>query len=139
MTHNPQAGHAIILFDGVCNFCNSSVNFIMKRDARGYFRFAPLQSPRGQELQERFGLETDRLETFVLVEGERAHLRSAAALRIARRLGGLYPLLYAFIIVPPFIRDFVYGWFARNRYRWFGKRDECMVPTPDMRDRFLPD
>jgi len=139
MCAEPVAGHAIVLFDGVCNVCNSSVNFIIKRDAGRYFLFAPLQSPAGRAWQEHLGLDAERLETTVLIEDGRAYQRSAAALRIARRLGGLWPLVYAFAVVPPFLRDFAYSWFARRRYRWFGRRDACMAPAQDVRDRFLPD
>ena len=139
MPAEPVAGHAIVLFDGVCNVCSSSVNFVIKRDAKRYFLFAPLQSPAGRAWQERLGLDAESLDTTVLIEDGRAYLRSAAALRIARKLGGLYPLFYAFIVIPPFLRDFAYDWFARRRYRWFGRRDACMTPTQDVRDRFLPD
>jgi len=138
MPAEPVAGHAIVLFDGVCNVCNSSMNFIIKRDAKRYFLFAPLQSPAGRSWQERLGLDAEHLDTTVLIEDGRAYLRSSAALRIARRLGGRYRLLYAFVVVPSPVRDFAYDWFARRRYRWFGKRDACIVPAPDVRDRFLP-
>jgi predicted DCC family thiol-disulfide oxidoreductase YuxK len=133
------ASHAIILFDGVCNFCNASVNFVIKRDRRGYFRFAPLQEPKGAEVARQYGMDPERLDTFVLVESGRAYRKSGGALRVARRLGGLYPLAFALIAIPPFIRDFCYDWFARRRYRWFGKKDACMVPTPEVRERFLTD
>ena len=136
MTDN---SHAIILFDGVCNFCDASVNFVIKRDKRGYFRFAPLQEPIGGEIAGRYGIDPHRLETFVLVENGRAYRKSSGALRVARRLGGVYQLSSALIIIPPFIRDFAYDWFARRRYRWFGKKDACMVPTPEVRHRFLVD
>jgi predicted DCC family thiol-disulfide oxidoreductase YuxK len=139
MSAEHVAGHAIVLFDGVCNICNSSMNFIIKRDAGRYFLFAPLQSPAGRAWQERLGLDAERLDTTVLIEAGHAYLRSSAALRIARRLGGLWPLLYAFAVVPSVLRDFAYNWFARRRYRWFGKRDACMAPAEDVRDRFLAD
>ena len=140
MTLRPVAEpHAIVLFDGVCNFCNRSVNFVIKRDTRGYFRFAPLQTAKGGEIARKHGIDPERLETFVLVENGRAYRKSGAALRIARRLGGLYALAYGLIAVPPFMRDFFYDWFARRRYRWFGKREQCMVPSPEVRERFLVD
>jgi predicted DCC family thiol-disulfide oxidoreductase YuxK len=129
--------NAIILFDGVCNFCNRSVNLVIKRDRRGYFRFAPLQEPKGAEVARRYGVDPTKLDTFVLVENGRAYRKSGGALRVARRLGGVYALAFALIIVPPFVRDFFYDWFARRRYRWFGKRDACMVPTAEVRERFL--
>lgn len=129
--------HAIILFDGVCNFCDASVSFVIKRDKRGYFRFAPLQAPKGAEIARRHGIDPARLDTFVLVENGRAYRKSGGALRVARRLGGLYMLVFALIAVPPFVRDFFYDWVARRRYDWFGKKDACMIPTPEVRDRFL--
>jgi predicted DCC family thiol-disulfide oxidoreductase YuxK len=129
--------HAIILFDGVCNFCNGSVNFVIKRDTRGYFRFAPLQEPKGAEVARRYGVDATKLDTFVLIENGQAYRKSGGALRVVRRLGGAYSLAFALIVVPAFARDFFYDWFARWRYRWFGKRNGCMVPTPEVRERFL--
>ena len=135
----PDSQQAIILFDGVCNFCDASVNFVIKRDKLGYFRFAPLQEPKGGEIALRHGIDPERLDTFVLVEGGRAYRKSGGALRVARRLGGIYVFAFALIAIPPFIRDFFYDWFARHRYRWFGKKDACIVPTPEVRGRFLTD
>lgn len=128
----------ILLFDGVCNLCNGVVQFIMRHDVKSRFLFASLQSEAGQKLLQKFHLDTNNFKTFVLVENELFFTHSTAALRVAKRLNGLIPLLYAFIIVPKFIRDGVYGWVSRNRYRWFGKRDFCMVPTPDLKEKFLP-
>jgi predicted DCC family thiol-disulfide oxidoreductase YuxK len=129
----------IILFDGVCNFCNASVNWIIRRDKRRRFRFAPLQSAAGERLQREHALDPTSLDTMILLEGARADLRSTAALHILRVLGFPYRLAYAFIVIPPPIRDFVYDAFARRRYGWFGKKDECMVPTPEVRSRYLLD
>ena len=131
--------HSVVLFDGVCNFCNHSVNWIIRRDSRSYFRFAALQSDVGAEIQQQYGLDPSALDTLVLNEGGRVYLKSMAALRVVRRLCSPWPLLYALIAVPRPVRDFAYDWFARRRYRWFGKKDACMVPTPDVRDRFLTD
>jgi len=128
---------AIILFDGVCNFCNASVNFILKRDPKGIFRFTPLQSEAGQNLLKKFGLSTDDLDTMLLIDGDKHYTRSSAGLRIAARLSGLWPIFAVFLIVPKFLRDIVYKVIAKNRYRWWGKRDTCMIPTPEMKDRFL--
>ena len=128
---------AVVLFDGVCNFCDASVKFVLDRDEVGYFRFGALQSPAARPYLERCGLSPDELSTVVLVEGDRCYTRSTAALRITRKLGGAWPLLYALVVVPRPLRDVAYGWFARNRYRWFGKRDECRVPSPALRARFL--
>jgi predicted DCC family thiol-disulfide oxidoreductase YuxK len=129
----------IILFDGVCNFCDASINWIIRRDKRGVFRFAPLQSPAGERVQREHSIDPNALDTFVLIEGRRAHVRSTAALRIARRLGFPWRLAYGLIVVPAPVRDFAYNAFAKRRYRWFGKKDECMVPTPEVRSRFLVD
>ncbi|HET9476124.1 MAG TPA: DCC1-like thiol-disulfide oxidoreductase family protein [Dehalococcoidia bacterium] len=131
--------HPIVLFDGICNFCDASVNWIIARDRRGIFRFAALQSAAGERLQREYGLDPTALDTLVLVEGYRAHRRSGAALRVLRQLRLPWPLLFGLIVVPPFVRDFVYDFFARRRYRWFGRREECMLPAPEVRDRFLVD
>ena len=132
-----DGSHPIVLFDGVCNFCDASITWIIRRDKHARFRFAPLQSPTGERLQREHGLDPIAVDTMLLIEDGRVYLRSTAALRIVRDLSFPYPLLYAFIIVPPPIRDFFYDWFARHRYRWFGKKDACMVPTAEVRDRFL--
>jgi predicted DCC family thiol-disulfide oxidoreductase YuxK len=135
----PTEGHAVVLFDGVCNLCNGAVNFIIDRDPDGYFRFAPLQSGVAEQIMEgRGGVGAD-LDTIMLVEDDEVFVRSTAALRIARHLSGPWPLLYAFIVVPRPLRDAVYEWVAANRYRWFGRRDQCRVPTPELKARFLDD
>jgi len=130
--------HAILLFDGVCNLCNGLVKFILKRDKRAAFRFAPLQSDSGRAYLQAFGLDPDALPSVVLIEGERCRKRSDAALRIAFVLGWPYKALYAFMLVPAFLRDLAYDWVARNRYRLMGKKETCMLPTPDLLSRFLP-
>jgi len=127
----------IILFDGVCNLCSSSVQFIIKRDTKNQFHFASLQGRTGQEYLRRFRLPENTFNSFILVEEDHCYTRSTAALRIARSLDGAWPILYAFMIVPRFIRDGVYDIIARNRYRWFGKKEECWVPTPALRAKFL--
>lgn len=129
--------HPTLLFDGVCNLCESSVQFILKRDPRGIFRFASLQSPIGQALLEKFRLPRGDFDTMVLIEGELIYTRSSAALRIVKRLPFPWPILYIFVVVPKFIRDLFYRILARNRYRWFGKKAECLIPTPEIRSRFL--
>lgn len=132
-----QDEQPVILYDGVCNFCAAVVRFVVKRDGKERFRFAALQSETGRRILEKHGLQPGQLDTFVLAEGERCWTRSTAALLVCRRLNGLWPLVYAGIVVPRFIRDAVYGAVARNRYRWFGKLDVCMMPTPELRKRFL--
>lgn len=134
---NDTGEKPLVLFDGVCNLCNASVQFILKRDRRAWFRFASLQSDAGQQVLREQGLATDELDTMILVEDRAVYTRSTAALRIVRRLGGLWPLLYAFIVVPRVIRDFFYRIVAKNRYRWFGRRDQCMVPNEEIRSRFV--
>jgi predicted DCC family thiol-disulfide oxidoreductase YuxK len=127
----------VVLFDGVCNLCSWSVNFIIDRDPGARFRFAPLQSAEGRRLLARFGLPAEPITSMVLVEQDRCFTRSTAALRIARNLGGAWPLAYVFMLVPRPVRDVIYDWVARHRYRWFGRSDACRVPTPELRSRFL--
>lgn len=127
--------HGVVLFDGVCNFCDASVQFIHARDKNDYFRFAPLQSEMGAKLKEQYGL--GNIDSVVLVENGQAFTRSTAALRIARRLQGVWSWFYGFIVVPQFIRDFAYDLFAKNRYRLFGQKDACGLPTPELRKRFI--
>ncbi|MCC6808738.1 MAG: thiol-disulfide oxidoreductase DCC family protein [Deltaproteobacteria bacterium] len=125
---------AIVLFDGVCNLCNASVNFIIDRDRDGYFRFAALQSETAKALGETFSGDP---ESVVLIEGGKRYAHSTAALRIARKLRGAWPLFYAFIVVPRPLRDVVYRFIARHRYRWFGRKDACRLPSPELKARFL--
>ena len=134
---SPALSNAVVLFDGVCNLCNHSVQFILQRDPHGYFRFASLQSPVAQHLLRTHGLSPNRLESVILIEAGRAYSHSDAALRIASHLGSAWPALGVLWIVPRFVRDGIYNWIAANRYRWFGKREECMLPTPELRQRFL--
>jgi|ERR1051326_2349917 predicted DCC family thiol-disulfide oxidoreductase YuxK len=128
---------AVVLFDGICNFCDWSVDFVIDRDPAGYFRFAALQSNAARPLLARCGLPAEHLGNIVLFEDGVCYGRSTAALRIVRRLSAPWPLLYALIIVPRPLRDALYDWFGRNRYRWFGKRDVCRAPSPETRERFL--
>lgn len=132
MTEQP-----LILFDGVCNLCHGGVQFILRHDVRERFHFAALQSKTGRRVLLEAGLDPDELSTFVLRDADGIHVRSTAALRIARRLRFPWPLAVVFFIVPRPVRDAVYRWVARNRYRWFGKKDECWLPTPDIQKRFL--
>lgn len=127
----------IILFDGVCNFCNGAVNFVIKRDKKGLIKFAPLQTEHGRQLLEKYNLPQLDMQSFVFIEKGKAYLRSTAALKVCRYLNALWPLCYGFMIVPRFIRDGIYNWVARNRYKWFGQKDSCMVPSPSIRARFL--
>ena len=126
----------IILFDGECNFCDASVQFIIKRD-NGTFHFASLQSEVGKQLVERFQLQG--IDSVVLIENERAYSKSTAALRIAKWLHQLWRLCYLLIVFPKSIRDSIYGVIAKNRYKWFGKKEICMLPSEKDRERFLAD
>jgi predicted DCC family thiol-disulfide oxidoreductase YuxK len=127
----------IVIFDGFCNFCSGSALFIMRRDPSFRFRFAASQSPAGQRILQEYGITELARHSIVLIRKGRVYRRSGAALRIARGMKGLWPLLYGLIMIPPFIRDFFYGLFARYRYRLYGVRDSCFVPGPEIRERFL--
>lgn len=129
--------YAVIMFDGVCNLCNASINFVIDRDKNRYFRYAPLQSETGQAFLEKHGRKTSDFDSIILVEGDTYYTKSTAALRIARKLGGGWPLLYGFVIIPPFLRNAVYNLIATNRYAWFGKQDACRMPTPELKSLFL--
>ncbi|MFT4414931.1 thiol-disulfide oxidoreductase DCC family protein [Fredinandcohnia humi] len=126
----------IILFDGICNFCNSSVQFIINRDSKGRYQFASLQSNIAKELLKKHEIK-DNLDTFVLIEGDRYYTKSSAALRICRHLKGMYPLLSLFTVIPTPVRDVFYNIISKNRYKWFGKQESCMLPSPEIRKRFL--
>ncbi len=128
----------VILFDGVCNLCNGSVKFVLKNDPKGKFSFASLQSSFAKTKLNRHFPEGNNSDSVVLLEGDKAYTRSTAALRIARGLKGAWPLVYYLLIwVPPIIRNTVYSWIARNRYKWFGKRESCMMPQPKWQHRFI--
>lgn len=127
----------VILFDGVCNFCNGAVNFTLKRNKKKDILFAPLQSEQGQVLLKQYNLPVKEMESFVFIENGKAYQRSTAALKVCRHLNWFWPLCYGLIIVPKFIRDGIYNWIAKNRYKWFGQKDSCMIPTPEIKARFL--
>ena len=132
-----ENNNPILLFDGVCNLCNGAVQFVIKNDKNKRFRFAALQSEAGIKLSKKYGLPIDKMDTFVVIKNNESYTRSTAALEVANILGGFWSLAYVFIIIPPFIRDTVYNWVAENRYRWFGKKESCMIPTLELRERFL--
>lgn len=127
----------ILLFDGVCNLCNSIVQFTIKRDTKEKFKFASLQSASGQALLKKFGLPTDDFDSFVFINGDKHFIKSSAALHVLKELGGVWKLFYVFIILPQRFRDFFYNIIAKSRYKIFGKRDTCMLPTPKLRQKFL--
>jgi predicted DCC family thiol-disulfide oxidoreductase YuxK len=134
---NSKIKFPVLLFDGVCNLCNNSVQWVLTHDRKAVFRFSALQSETGQRLLESFGRSPDGLDTVVLIDGDRIYTHSDAPLEIARRLGGFWQILYIFKMVPRPLRDAIYRWIARNRYRWFGKEDSCWLPQPKWKARFV--
>ena len=129
--------HPLVIFDGVCNYCCGVVNSIIRKDPGGVFRFVPFQSEAARRILKRYNYPADTLDSFVLIDEGKLYTKSEAGLRVQKLLGGMHKLLYAFILVPAPVRDAVYDYIARNRYKWYGKKDECMIPSPDIRSRFL--
>ncbi|HMO62098.1 MAG TPA: thiol-disulfide oxidoreductase DCC family protein [Ferruginibacter sp.] len=129
--------HPVILFDGVCNFCDSTINLVIRRDKKHRIKFAPLQSMAGSQLLQQYGIDENAMDSFVFIENGKAYTKSTAALKVSRYMNRLWPLMAVFFIVPRPVRDAVYDYVAARRYKWFGKKDQCMIPTPDMRSRFL--
>lgn len=133
-----ESGKKIILFDGVCNLCNSSVQFVIKRDKKDLFRYAALQSEVGQQLVAERHIDTCQVDSIILIEpGVAYYTKSDAALEIAQDLGGLWKMSAIFTWVPQSIRNAVYDFVAKNRYKWFGRKEACMIPTPELRAKFL--
>lgn len=129
--------YKIILFDGVCNLCNGAVTYIIERDKKNVFKFAALQSEIGQQLISKFNIDTSKVDSIILIDGEKHYTKSSAALHISKQLSGAYPLLFGFMVVPKFIRNSVYDYIAKNRYKWFGKKESCMIPTAELKSKFL--
>lgn len=127
----------IVLFDGICNLCNSSVQLIIENDSKNLFQFASLQSAFGQKFLQENNLPDETFKSLVLIDGENFFTKSEAALRIGKELDGLYKVLRIFLWTPKFIRDFVYDYIAKNRYKWYGKRDSCWIPTDELKQKFL--
>ncbi len=127
----------VILFDGVCNMCNSFVQFVIKRDKKSIFKFASLQSVYGQGLQAHFKLTEQGMDTVLLYDGMQVLTRTDASLTILSSLGGAWKMMVVFKIVPRFIRNFIYNILAKNRYKLFGKQENCLIPSPEIRERFL--
>lgn len=128
--------NSVIFFDGVCNLCNGAVQFVIERDPKNRFKFAALQSDYAVKELSTANLKVKHGDSFVLLENGKVYEQSTAALRVAKKLNSLWPLLYIFIVVPPFIRNAVYKFIARNRYKWFGKQESCWVPTPELKNKF---
>lgn len=137
MGSNHSIVKPVVLFDGVCNLCNSSVSFIIKRDKKNKFLFASLQSEYAKKHLDDELSNGDNLQSLVLKDGNKTLIKSSAVLTIAKGLSGLWPLAYGFMIIPGFIRNAVYDLIAKNRYRWFGKRNQCMIPSPELKSKFL--
>ncbi|SMG47540.1 thiol-disulfide oxidoreductase DCC family protein [Arenibacter troitsensis] len=128
----------IILFDGVCNLCNSSVQYVIKRDKGNVYRFAALQSEIGKKLVEERGIDTSQIDSIILIEpGVAYYTKSTAALKIAQSFGGVWQLASVFEWIPEKIRNWVYDYIAKNRYKWYGRKDACMIPTPELKSKFL--
>lgn len=134
-----EINNPVIFFDGVCNLCNASVQFVIRHDKKKIFRFASLQSNMGRKMLEENNLATDQFSSFILYENKTIYYASTGALKCVRHLGFPWSWLYALIIVPRFLRDAVYSFIAKNRYRWFGKKEACWLPTPERRSLFLDD
>lgn len=133
---NEDLKNPVILFDGVCNLCSRSVQFIIRHDSAKTFRFASLQSSFGQNILKLYHLSANNFNSFILLENGNIYLRSTAALLVTKRLDGFIKLLYGFIIIPAIIRNAFYNIIANNRYKWFGKKDECWLPTPELKSLF---
>lgn len=127
----------LVLFDGVCNFCNFWIKFALKRDRKGKLKFGSLQGETAQRLLPQYGIDPSVITSVIFIEDDIAYHESTAALKICRHLSGGWKLLYALIIIPTFIRDGIYKWIAKNRYKWFGKQESCMLPTAEQRARFV--
>jgi predicted DCC family thiol-disulfide oxidoreductase YuxK len=133
-----KEGEKIILFDGICNLCNSAIQFVIKRDKKNLYKFAPLQSDTAKALLQERGIDTSKIDSIILIDPNTAYYtKSSAALEIGKTFGGGWRLIGVFEWVPEPVRDWVYDLIAKNRYRWFGKQNECMVPTPELKAKFL--
>lgn len=135
---NLPVNKKIILFDGVCNLCDSTVQFIIKRDKKDIFRFVALQSELGEQIIKHIGVDRSKTDSIILYEpGVAYYYKAEAAIKIAANLGGLFPLMNIFSVLPKSLSNSVYDYIAKNRYKWYGKKDECMIPTPEMKAKFL--
>lgn len=138
MTINLEKNKQLILFDGVCNLCNASVQYVIEHDKKDVFRYTALQSEIGQEILEKFEIDTKKTDSILLYSLENGiSYKSTAALKIASKLGFPRNLMAVFLIVPAFIRNWVYDYIAKNRYKWYGKKEECMIPTKELKSKFL--
>lgn len=129
----------LILFDGVCNLCNNSVQYVIKRDQKNTYLFAPLQSKVGQQIIEQFQIDTVKTDSILLYTNGKLYSKSTAALKVAATLGFPTNILSICIVIPAFIRNWVYDFIAKNRYKWYGKKEACMIPTPELKSKFIDD
>jgi len=128
----------IILFDGVCNLCDSTVQFIIKHDKKDIFRFVAIQSDLGQKIIKYISIDTSKTDSIILYEpGHSYYYKAEAAIKIIGQLGGIYSMISVFSVIPKWLSSKVYDYIARNRYKWYGKKDECMIPTPELKAKFL--
>lgn len=138
MSINLENNKQLILFDGVCNLCEASVQYVIKHDKNDVFRYTALQSEVAQQIIEKYEIDRTKLDSILLYAPEKGiSYKSTAALKIASKLGFPRNFMVVFMIVPAFIRNWVYDYIARNRYQWYGKKDECMIPTPELKSKFL--
>lgn len=128
---------SLIIFDGVCNLCNGAIKFIIERDSSSSFQFAPIQSEPAKNILSQLKLSSGNVDSIILIQDGKSYVKSSAALRICRRLDGLWPLLYAFLLMPRPVRDYFYDIVAKNRYQWFGRKEKCIIPTSEIENRFL--
>lgn len=129
--------NTILLFDGECNLCNGTVQFVIKRDKKANIKFASLQSEAGRQIMQQFNIPTEYMDSIILVENKKVYYKSTAALRLSKKMNGLWPMLYTLVVIPTFIRNIVYDYIARNRIKWFGRADSCWVMTPELKERFI--
>ncbi|MBT8317773.1 MAG: thiol-disulfide oxidoreductase DCC family protein [Lutibacter sp.] len=134
---NNFKGKSIILFDGICNLCNSSVNFIIRNDKKEHFLFASLQSDAAKEILLQYQVKKITFDSILLIENGKIYTKSTAALRISRNLDGTYRFIYFLKIIPKSITDWIYDIIANNRYKWFGKKESCMMPDEKLKSKFL--
>ena len=127
----------ILLFDGYCNLCHSAVQFVIKHEKKQTIKFASLQSEIGKQLLSQYSINPNKIDSLVFIENGKCYIKSTAALRLLKYLKGLYPLGIVCIIIPTFIRNYIYDYVAKNRYKWFGKKESCWVPTPELKSKFL--
>ncbi|ERM81723.1 hypothetical protein P872_19240 [Rhodonellum psychrophilum GCM71 = DSM 17998] len=132
-----QDKYEVILFDGVCNLCNNSVDFVIQRDKKNRFKFGALQDVATKTLLKDYSIDSEYLDSLVLISGDQVYYKSSAALQIAKNLGGFWTFLYGLSVIPKFIRDPIYDWIAVNRYKWFGKKETCRLPSPEEKEKFL--